>query len=286
MRFLARGSAFVAALFLGSCAAETCSAALIAYDGFEATTNGGLNTQSGGTGWTSSWSAVSGIDANANTLSYSNGSVAVNGGSRATKIGATTDSTNAANRSFASQSGTVYFSFLFRADTGTAVDTDDFISFMMNNDTVNTDSAGIGKPNNGSLNLGARVGTSNGGDTTDSTTALVAGTTYFLVGKVSKTTTNYDRVDLFINPSSNIEPGLASVTDSAMSAFSTISFFSLRTLTVDGTDNYQFDELRVGTTFADVVPLAVPVPEPGTMIALSLAAGLGYWTKRRSPRAS
>jgi len=249
-------------------ASTAAKAALIAYDGFE-TATGGLSGQAGGTGWSgtqSSWAAVSGINVVANPLSYSNGSVVVNGGSNVAEITGAVDSTSAASRSFDAQFGTVYFSFLFRSNAGT-VDGNDFVHFMMNNDSVNTNSAGIGKITTSSTFFGARIGGGNGGDTTDSAATFAAATTYFLVGKVSKTSGgNFNRVELFVNPSSDIEPGSPSVTDNGDSLNTSIPFFSLRTTNLDADDRYQFDELRVGTTFADVVP----IPEPSTWMLLIL----------------
>jgi hypothetical protein len=250
-------------------AGSTVKAALIAYDGFE-TTTGPLNTQSGGSSWSTNWTAVSGINVVANPLTYSSGSVAVNGGSNVAEITGAIDSTSAASRSFAAQSGTVYFSFLFRSNAGT-VDVNDFVHFMMNNDAVNTNSGGIGKITTSSTFFGARIGGGNGGDTTDSAATFAAATTYFLVGKVSKvSSTNFNRVELFVNPSSDIEPGSPSVTDNGDSLNSSMPFFSLRTVNMDADDRYQFDELRVGTTFADVVP----IPEPSTWMLLIVAGSL------------
>lgn len=258
----------------------SAQAALIAYEGFEQYSSGPLAGNNQGTGWSgsqSAWAAVSGLNVGANNLSYNNGIVSVNGGNNVARVLVTSDSTSAASRSFAEQTGTVYFSFLFRANAGT-VDANDFISFMMNNDATVTNSAGIGKPTNTNTFLGARIGTVNGGDTTNSSTTFLAGTTYFLVGSVSKVSgsTDYNRVQLYINPSSNIEPGTASATDNAAGGFSTISYFTLRTLTLDSDDDYQFDELRIGTTFASVVP----IPEPSTWVIFTAGASLLFGWRR------
>src|SRR2546429_245033 len=108
-------------------------AALIAYDGFSYTAGSGLTGASGGTGWTSNWTAVSGVNVQSASLSYNSGSVLVNGGSLTAELDGTSDQTNAANRTFASQSGTTYMSLLFSAPTG--LEASDFIHFMFNNDT-------------------------------------------------------------------------------------------------------------------------------------------------------
>ena len=267
-------------------ASPAARATLIAYDGFESYSIGGLSGgnagtgtigASGETGWSAAWNAVSGINVASAGLSYSGGTVVVNGGSKVAQIDGATINIDAADRSFASQTGTLYFSFLFSA-TAASLSNDDFVHFMLNNDTVNTNSGGIGKLTTTDLSLGARVGTTNGGTTTSSSTLMTGGTTYFLVGKISKvSSTNYNQIDLYINPTSNIEPGTASATSSADGGFSSIPVFSLRTFNLDAGDVYRFDELRVGTTFADVVPTAVP--EPSAMGLL--CGGVAMFLSRR-----
>ena len=117
--------------------------------------------------------------------------------------------------------------------------------------------------------LGVRIGTANGGDTTSSTTSAAQGGTYRLVGKLSKTAGgNYNRVDLFINPTTATEPATPDATDTADSGVAALSVFGVRTFNFDDGDRYQFDDVTVGTTFADVAG----VPEPTTLALLALPA--------------
>jgi hypothetical protein len=245
-------------------------AAVIASDNLESyTLNGALNGGSGGTGWTGNWAAVPGILVETAALS--------GGGTKAAESNDVTDSITAATRAFAPQTGTVYFSLLFDAVAG--LTTDDFIHVYLANAASNVKSGGIGLLSTTTDFLGARVGDVNGGDTTSSTTAAVQGTTYLLVGKVSKTTGgNYNRVDLFINPATTTEPVTPDATDAADSTVSTLSVFGIRTFNTDVGDRYQFDEIKVGTTFADVVP------EPATAGLLTLAGAtlLGRRRRRRA----
>jgi hypothetical protein len=273
--------AFLATM-LALCAPRRAEAALVAYEDFESYAAGtALSGDSGGTGWTANWAAVSGVNAKAATLSYSNGSVVVAGGSLSGGVDDATNNTSAASRSFAAQTGTVYMSLLMAMPVG--LDSDDFIHFMFNNDTVNTNSGGFGKINQTDTRLGARIGTGNGGGTTNSTVSFTGTDTFFLVGKISKVaSTNYNRLDFYINPSSQTEPGTANAVSSADSGISTISFFSMRTVSLEALDRVQFDELRFGTTFADVVP------EPTTGVLMMLGAmllGSRIARGRRMPRA-
>jgi hypothetical protein len=265
------------AMMLALCAPRRAEAALVAYEGFESyTASTALSGDSGGTGWTANWAAIAGVNVKAATLSYSNGSVVVSGGSLSGGVDDATNATSAASRSVTAQTGTLYMSLLMAMPAG--LSTDDFVHFMFNDDTVNTNSGGFGKISTTTIKLGARIGTGNGGTTTDSTVDLTGTDTFFLVGKISKVASaTYNRLDLYINPSSLTEPVTADAVRSADSTISTISFFSLRTANLDAADRVQFDELRLGTTFADVVP------EPATGVLMMLGAML--LGSRRAPRA-
>lgn len=252
-------------------------AALIVYESFESYTAGAaLSAGAGGTGWTANWSAIAGITAESAALTYTNGAISISGGTRTGQVGSVADNTSAASRQFASQTNsTLYMSMLFSLSAGTT-DVDDFLHFMFNNDTLNTNSGGFGDLSQTTTTLDARIGTTNGGTSTLGSTSITLGTTYFLVAKLSKSVTNYDRVDLFVNPSTLTE-GSPSVTDSADAGISSIAFFTLRTLAIDATDKYQFDELRIGTTYADVVP------EPASTALLALG-GFSTCLRRRRTR--
>lgn len=265
-----------AALLLGSPLAQ---ATLIAYDDFSYTAGASIGGEAGGSGWAGAW-ATNGTATNysaSTALTYSNGSVEVTGDTRTALVGSNTSDLYA--RAFASQTSTLYFSLLFRLDSNT-LDGDDFVHFMLNNDTNNTDSAGIGLLSTTTDYLGARIGGSNGGNTTSSSTNFVANTTYFLVGKIWKSNVggNYDTIDLFINPSSTIEPVTPSASDTASMSGGTVSYFTVRGFGIDSNDRFLFDELRIGDTFASVV-----VPEPSAAI-LGLGGATLLMVRRRRPK--
>jgi len=269
-------TSFIVVLIL-ALAQEELRASLIVYESFDSYTSGSnLNGGAGGTGWTNTWTAPTGTDGATITTpaNYVNGSVVVNGGTNALALG--NGSSSVSSRGFATQTGTLYFSFLYTPVVG--LTTGDFFQFMMNNDITTNNSGSIGDLNTGANLLGVRSGGTNGGTTVDSTFSTVQGTTYFLVGKFSKTSGgNYNRIDLFINPSSDIEPGSADAFSTGDSGITSVAFFTMRSSGMTLGDFYNFDELRVGTTFADVVP----VPEPGTWSLIFVSVGLITWFVRR-----
>ena len=60
MRLCLQNSVLPAAVVALSFFANTCSAALVSYEGFEYTANIDINGQTGGTGWTAGWANVGG----------------------------------------------------------------------------------------------------------------------------------------------------------------------------------------------------------------------------------
>lgn len=259
----------------------TSHAALLTYDGFEDYTVGtGLSGGSQGTGWTSNWTAD--VAATTQTKSLVDGNGLVDGGVKALRMMPTTNQSDLGNfmsRNFASQSGDLYISFLIRHENG--IGNDDFYNFQVTNGlTGNTAAAmGVGIRNAGGSPFFARVGSSSSGQTTNATTNAAINTTYLLVAKFSKDgSANYNRVDLFINPSSTAEPGMASATaTSNVTGLTSLSTFTVRNFQPEANDTLFFDELRIGTSFADVLP----VPEPSSAMLLLFSATAFVFRRRR-----
>jgi len=119
--------------------------------------------------------------------------------------------------------------------------------------------------------------------TGQSFTTGAAGETVFVVLKYSFDAANGDRASLFINPTpGGAEPAaqLSVATGTALALNSGIGAFFLRNNSVEP-DQLLLDELRIGTTWGDVTPLAIPEPSSAVLLGI---AGLGCLTARRLRR--
>jgi len=200
-------------------------------------------------------------------------------GTQSLQIAGAANSNDLVLRTFASQSGSpLYFSYLFRTTSGSGAATDDdFVQVGL------TDVAG--EPKN-SIGFGAttatfflRAGSGNGNQ--EVTAAMpAANTTYLMVGKLSKAggSSTYNQMDLFLNPPGSVEPSpTLTRTAAAGVGAASVDRLSVRTARLDANDLYTLDNIRVGTTFADVVP------EPASAGLLTLAA-CGLLASRRRAR--
>jgi len=274
----------VSALLVAA-AAATAGAGLIAYEGFE-TYAAGTQVESssgvglsGGTGWTDAWNVADTYRTNVTvvnqSLSYTSGEVQVDGGTKAMRVtGISNTSGNfvLAGRGVPSTTGTYYLSMLFYAPT-VAVDSD-FIQMGFDTAWANPH-VSIGQSRSSSVPAWfARAGTSSTNYAADT---VVPENTYFLVAKVSKESgsTNYNRVDLYVNPTSLTEPGTPTVSRTGTdSGISNLAYFVIREAFVETADTYYFDEIKVVDSWAGAIP------EPATLALMGLGIA-GIYLGRR-----
>lgn len=289
LRTLIAGATGVAILGLSSQAAW---AAPIAFDSFEEYSAGQLESNDGigadgGFNFTGPYDVANGLRASVNvvslSLTYTNGDITIYGGTKALAVTNTANSNELFSRPITAQSDTVYFSFLYRTTNPTT--SEDFIQFGFSDAATGEPKVSIGTANNISGNAApsrffarAGQGVANGVQT-EATMALQPDETYLLVGKFYKEgSSNYNRVDLWVNPSSLTEstPTLSAAFSSGTST-ATLSNLILRTARLDSGDTYYFDHLTIGTTYGDVVP------EPGTLALASGAIAAALLRRRREP---
>ena len=274
MRLRSLLSRFVLPVAFASCVLMApARAALLAYEGFGYAPGAALNGQNGGTGWAGPWSAGNPL-AFVTVPGLAFGNLSVSGGAATATAkpnpptgGDITFEQRQAAVSFGDNNTTLYLSFLLRPEAGFGF---------------------YGGFNFGDLFIGKSgpVPTysleSGGGNIASSTTVAQEGETVLLVLRAQFLPGN-DVFSLFVNPvPAAPEPLLA---DATMINFD-LPASSL--VTINNAGAWTLDEIRLGETFADVTPAAVPEPPVALLLAAGLIAGVLMRTrgKRRSNKPS
>lgn len=263
----------VAVAILTVAAGQTV-AAPIASDDFETYATGTpLAGKDGGAGWGGVWNADALATVVSGGLSYSSGDVLVDGGSRSVLFAYDSDENiidGLLHRALsASQTGTVYMSLLFRDNVNGDLG-NDFVQWGFDTGTSNPRTSVMRR--NGTFQARSTTSSSNSNDSGIST---VVGTTFMLVFKAEKGGSSYTPISLFVNPTSNLEPGFADAVATASSGLASLDHFVSRSAFHETGDAYQIDAIRVGTAFEDVVP------EPSSLALLGLA-GLAMIRRRKA----
>jgi len=249
-----------------------------ARDGFE-TYAAGSSVAGGADGafWAGPWSAAGGaveavVDVSADPLRFENSGDLIDGGERALRFSGNNNS--AATRDLA-QSITdpvVYAAMLIRFE-GTQND-NDFLALWFENNGFGT------APNFGiKMNRGDGSGPEDlfGRSTTNAVydTDLENGRTYLLIARIEKSASDsYDRVSIWVDPgnlgNATAPPADAqsSVAASGVSAFDSIGF---RVVNLDSGDQVTVDELRLGTSWAEVTAPNV-LPAQGGRLSIDTQA--------------
>lgn len=270
-------------------------AATLVYESFDYTVGSELNGQSGGTGFGSySWSDSS---APGNRDTVSSGSLAygslATAGNSALAVSPTYALTSSVTRRFTNISGTAgtttWVSFLFALEhTAAPLTTGDYSTLAISAFTPpgpnGTAHFGIfndpdGEPGDKVFGIGSSQITA----ASLSNVPLVAHQTYFLVARIDwNAGTTPEDIYLYINPAmGGPEPSLGSAAAYSNSvnislASGTSRLSSLGIYAGEVGPEWAYDEIRIGSTFADVTP----IPEP-TAGACVLAAGVFLWWRKR-----
>ena len=270
------------------------SATILATSSFEDNTLGALSGQGGGSGWTGNWTApglatrADVVDTTSSPLVYAiPGGAVINGESKALEAqllpGLTGNQLCGVRTLAAPISETFYVGYLVRY-TGP--------EWAGGNNTF-TLHLGINSSSTTTLNFGLRGGApdefviryATGTPVTGASTGgqLVNNTTYYLVARVNYSGGSFVSANMWLNPSQTDDvdtpSGDASLTLTPFANPITHIFFRQAALQAD--DIIQADELRIGTTWGDVVL----VPEPGSVTLLSLGAAALLIFRRSHHRA-
>jgi hypothetical protein len=283
----------ILAAFTCFATAASSEAALTAYDSFEGYATGDLIGQTtSATGLTGTWAKAT-ADAGQNyvintgtSMSYSSGNVTVDGGSQygtanftggtATEAGGIQLSTGLA----ATTGNTFYISFLFRMSG--ALGENDQIMFSLADTNSNHTTAPIAKAGFRGYNVAGGseeffMGYASGGTHIDGP-GVSMGTTYLGVVKLTTRADNmWNTATLFINPTSTTAESGYSTSQLLPASGPTVNYFGFRLQQADSNDYLDLDELRIGTTWSDVV-----VPEPGTFAMFLGGIGMLALLRRRA----
>jgi hypothetical protein len=211
----------------------------------------------------------------AGTMSFSNGSLSLNGGNQFLRIAAANTSATGVNLGFSSSlapsGGSVYMSFLYRFN-GTANSGDiGQGGFQSNLDT------GLNVANNvATQSYGTAFRTNIGGVNNSVTSALTAGNVNLLVVQYISSGTQWTGANVWINPDSTTEGTATYTVTGGSNGTSWVALASTVSLLESG-DSVDFDRYMIGTTWSDVV-----VPEPGTFAMLLGGIGMLALFRRRA----
>ncbi len=266
----------LAAVTLGA----TCvaSAAPIAYEGFNYTTPGTVSGQSGGDGWAAAWTGTDQHDIGSPGLTYTDGNANVLPVEGNTAAGVPNDT------SFRSLDTSLWPAAVKTGSELGAPDAVIWVSFIAQAAEANASQwSGLSLHNAGGgegMFLGNPFTPTNwGADLKDGgtieTTVPVDQQRFVLVRMAWAGDGNSVDVDMWLNPPLDGEAGLASVAAGKKASGTRLSNFLFSQVRMAGNVAHDWDEIRFGTSYDQVVP------DPATLLLLGAGALATAVSRRR-----
>jgi WD40 repeat protein len=234
-----------------------------------------LAGQNGGSGWAAAWgtpqtNTASLVDTSTTgALSFTPaGATTIGGGTRAVDFSGTGSGYAATRQLLSAQTGTFYVRYLLRWNAGTYSSGNSF--YLLLNSAGTSDTANgfnFGYRYNGDVGSACfvRHGTSTppgGGYATLS--AATATNTHCLVAKVEKTSGgNFNSVKVWFDPGATSETDVpnGNIRVSEDLGLASISYVNVRMAANDADDVIRVDELVLGSSWSDVLPVAATAPK-------------------------
>jgi hypothetical protein len=239
---------------------------VIVYEGFDYKDGDPLKGQNGGVGWKNAWGAGSTSTIMKPSLVDPSGKLATVGNSALTPSAGSTLDPRTLPAALGGDNSTKYVSFLLTPRAPSDVNT----------------SAGLLLPSTkGGLLIGESSGSLYGLTDIGTNTTMASNTiprrdtTVFLVVKAQfGNGTNNDTFSLYVNPTpGDAEPAKADASLAFVLGQAPSIVLDATYAPQAGVTQWQFDEIRIGTTFADVTPKA-PAPEPGSLVLAFVGGSL------------
>jgi hypothetical protein len=268
---------------------SSASATLIAYEGFNyAQANGtSITSLNGGTGWDEAYPAVEGTIRLADGLSFT-GHLASEGKSADRNTGNATMSANGRNWESALASGTYWYSFIMQPTATASANSRGTFGILQGSATnqngfgIRFDFTGTAGPG-ATLTINANTPVQSPG--TNITFASGWGVNYLVIGRLTVNTAANTTNDVWAFQNGATLPtsvgGLGAVMSTSTASSTGVNPAMYGRAFGNSTPTL-FDEIRIGTTFADV---ASAIPEPSSAAALAGLGALGLIATSRRRRA-
>lgn len=274
----------VAGLWLG-CATAQAAGTLWAYEGFQYAAGADVAGQAGGTGWADVWRSFPGESQVGSGLGYTDGAgrvLATTGGAMAAHA-VYGSSIRYTQQTFGTPGSTVWLSFLQRNIDDVALAGYATVGLGMPADQRPGSFAGLALGPGGSMRSG--VGRINSSLLVTARGNIAPLQSVLHVLRIDFDSAGDETLSLWRNPLLGADPGAP---DAAANFGDLLGdepggmslFYSSAPASSSG---FVFDELRIGSSYAAVTPLAAAVPEPQNWHFLALGLAMLSLVKRRRP---